>query len=212
MSRLPFHARGDPWLYAVARVLLVPLALLYGRLRVTGAGHVPRHGAVIVVANHPSDIDPILVAIAVRRPLRFMADAVQFERGFVGWAIRRLGAFPVRVGSPDLGAVRAALALLEAGEAVAVFPEGDVFHRAAPCEFHRGVGLLARRSGAPVVPVAIAGAERLWTGGRPNRPGIEVRFGPPRLADEMCGGGQSSTCVTGALHAAVAELRSRAAA
>jgi 1-acyl-sn-glycerol-3-phosphate acyltransferase len=99
---------------------------------VTGAEHVPASGGVLVVANHPSDIDPILVAISVRRPLRFMADAVQFQRGFVGPAVRLLGAFPVRVASPDVTAVRTALELLEAGEAVALFPEGDVVPQSLP--------------------------------------------------------------------------------
>jgi 1-acyl-sn-glycerol-3-phosphate acyltransferase len=211
-SRLPLRVHGDPWLYAVARLLLVPLATAYGRLRVTGAEHVPSRGGVLVVANHPSDIDPILVAIAVRRPLRFMADAVQFERGFVGPAIRLLGAFPVRVASPDLAAVRTALKLLERGEAVALFPEGDVYGRSRPAAFRRGIGLLAARSGAPVVPVAVSGAERLWTDGRLHRPRIDVRFGPPLPLTAACPAGRDLDCLTEAVQVAVTELRSRAAA
>jgi len=178
-DHLPLRGRGDPWLYAVARLLLTPLAYVYGRFDVTGAGHLPAAGPAIVMANHPSDIDPILVALALRRPLRFMADAVQFRRGFVGPVIRRLGAFPVHLDRLDVSAVRRALDLLERGEVVALFPEGDVVRRAEPGRFHPGVAMLAARSGAPVVPAAVIGAERLWSGGRPHRPHITVRFGAP---------------------------------
>ncbi len=201
-DRLPLRVHGDPWLYAIARLLLAPLVGLYGA-RIAGAAHVPAHGPAIVVANHPSDVDPILVAIAVPRPLRFMADEVQFRRRFVGPVIRRLRAFPVRLDEPDVGALRRALQLLRAGEAVALFPEGDVLRRAEPGEFHGGVALLAARSGAPVVPVAIVGAERLWVGGRPNRPPIEVRFGAPVALDGLRASEAGDACSPAARRAAL---------
>ena len=210
-ARFPLRVRDDPWLYAVARILLVPLVLVYGRFSVVGAAHVPARGPVLVVANHPSDVDPILVAIAVRRPLRFMADAVQFRRGFVGTVIRLLGAFPVHLDRPDVTAVRQALALLEAGEAVAIFPEGDVVRQSRPGAFHRGVGLLAERSGAPVVPVAIAGAERLWRDGRLHWPAIEVSFGPPVQFGDMRPEADDHDSLAQAVRAAVTDLLSRAA-
>ncbi len=203
---LPLRVRGDPWLYAVARLLLVPAVVLYGRVRIHGAERVPARGAVLVVANHPSDVDPILVAIAVARPLRFMADAVQFERGFVGPVIRRLGAFPVHLDRPDVSAVRTAIRLLEAGEAVALFPEGDVLRSPEPGSFHRGVGLLAARTGAPVIPVAVVGAERLWAGGRLHWPRIGVRFGTPIRVSGACDGEAAPTCLTSAVRSAVTSL------
>ncbi len=138
------------------------------------------------MANHPSDIDPILVALPFRRPLRFMADAVQFERPFVGWCIRRLGAFPVdRQGRP-LEGLRTALELLRQGEAVALFPEGDVFP-STPARFESGAAYLAARTGAPVVPISIAGAElvlrgRWWRtlpGGWSLRPALRLTIGAP---------------------------------
>jgi 1-acyl-sn-glycerol-3-phosphate acyltransferase len=76
----------------------VPAAQLYGRFEVDGPGRLPSSGQALIVANHPSDIDPILVALPVLRTLHFMTDARQFDRSFVGWCVRRLGAFPVRRG------------------------------------------------------------------------------------------------------------------
>ena len=94
MTRLPLRVGGDPWLYAFARVLLVSVVRLYGRFRVTGAGNLPARGAAILVSNHPSDVDPILLAIALPRTLHFMADVVQFRRGFVGRSSGAWAPFP----------------------------------------------------------------------------------------------------------------------
>ncbi len=183
--RLPIFVRGDPWLYTVGRLLLVPLALGYGRFDVSAAGALPP-GPVLLVANHPSDIDPILVALPFPRTLRFMADAVQFERPFVGWCMRRLGAFPIdREGRP-LEGLRTALALLRRGEAVVVFPEGDVYPGTTN-RFEAGAAYLAARTGAPVVPVTITGADLVLRGrwwrtlpaGWSRRPQVRVTAGAP---------------------------------
>jgi 1-acyl-sn-glycerol-3-phosphate acyltransferase len=174
---------GDPWLYAFARVLLVTATRLYGRVRIAGARNLPATGPAIVVANHPSDVDPILIRVALPRTFHFIADVVQFRRGFVGPVIRRLAAIPVHKGVPDRAALEQALGVLAAGEVVAVFAEGDVYRRAEASTFHRGVAFLAVRSGAPVVPVAVVGAEQIWAGGGVHRPWVRVSFGKPLTFD-----------------------------
>jgi 1-acyl-sn-glycerol-3-phosphate acyltransferase len=175
--RLPLRVPGDPWLYVFARVLLVGAVTVYGRFRAEGAGELPASGPAIVVANHPSDVDPILLAVSFPRTLHFMADVVQFRRGFVGPVIRRLAAFPIDKGSPDRRSLETALDLLRRGEVVAVFPEGDLYRQAEPEPFGPGIGFLAARSGAPVIPVRITGAERIWAGRRLHRPRVTLRAG-----------------------------------
>jgi 1-acyl-sn-glycerol-3-phosphate acyltransferase len=176
---LQLRVPGDPWLYAFARVLLVGAVRAYGRVRVLEAGNLPATGPAIVVANHPSDVDPILIGVALPRTLHFMADVVQFRRGFVGPIIVRLGAIPIHKGEPDRTALERALALLAAGEVVVVFAEGDLYRGAEPSAFRAGVAFLAAHSGAPVVPVAIVGAEQLWEGGRVHRPWVRLTVGEP---------------------------------
>ena len=175
--RLPLRVPGDPWLYVFARVLLVGAVTAYGRFRVEGDVVIPASGPVIVVANHPSDIDPILLAVSFPRTLHFMADVVQFRRGFVGPVIRRLAAFPIDKGSPDRRSLETALDLLRRGEVVALFPEGDLYRQAEPEAFGPGVGFLAARSGAPVIPVCLTGAERIWDGRRLSWPYVTLRAG-----------------------------------
>ena len=114
------------------------------------------------------------------RTLHFVADVVQFRRGFVGPVIRRLAAIPIHKGQPDRAALEAALRVLERGGVVAIFAEGDLYRREDPAAFNPGVGMLAVRSGAPVVPVAITGAERIWSAGRLHWPWIRVLAGRPR--------------------------------
>jgi len=176
--RLPLRVPGDPWLYAFARVLLVGAVTVYGRFRVEGGGGIPASGPAIVVANHPSDVDPILLAVSFSRTLHFMADEVQFRRGFVGPVIRRLAAFPIDKGSPDRRSLETALALLRRGEVIAMFPEGDLYRQAEPEPFGPGIGFLAARSGAPVIPVCLSGAERIWDGRRVHWPYVRLSVGP----------------------------------
>jgi 1-acyl-sn-glycerol-3-phosphate acyltransferase len=176
---LRLRVSGDPWLYAFARVLLVTAVRIYGRFRVVGVGDLPATGPVILVANHPSDVDPILLGVAMPRTLHFMADAVQFRRGFVGPVIARLGAFPVHKGVSNRAALERALSLLADGRVVALFAEGDLHRRSKPSAFHTGFAFLAAHSGAPVVPVAITGAERIYAEGRLHRPWVRLTLGSP---------------------------------
>ena len=177
--RLPFSVADDPPLYKVARGLLTSGLRLYHRYELRGVEHLPAVGPAIVVSNHPTDFDPVILGVAFARPLHFMADVVQFRRGFVGRVIPHLGAFPVSKGVPDRAALRAALDLLAAGEVVALFPEGDLFTDGTLHPFEPGIGYLAAVSGAPVVPAAVTGArgagDRRWL----SWPTVRLTVGAP---------------------------------
>lgn len=138
-------------------VVLRPVVAVLFRLRVSGG--LPAGGPLIVAANHVSYLDPVVLAVLLYgrgRPPRFLTTRAVFDLRLVGPALRRTGLIPVGSG---LGALRAAAAALEAGETVVVYPEG---HVAVPGVEHRaraGVAVLARLSGAPVVPLASWGLE-----------------------------------------------------
>lgn len=173
--------RSDDWLYRAGWALVRGVARLVWRLEVVGAERVPLEGAVIIAPNHLSLLDPPLIGCACPRELRFIAKAELFRYGLFSRLIRRLGAFPVERGAADVGAIKTALNFLNQGRAVIIFIEGtrgDGVHLLPPTP---GVTLLARQSGAAVVPTAIVGSDKAWPKGAklPRRAHIQVAFGEP---------------------------------
>ncbi len=122
--------------------------------------------------------------------------------------IPQLGAFPVRKGQADRGALRAALDLLAAGEVVALFPEGDMYADDTMHPFERGIGYLAAASGAPVVPAAITGSYAISDGRWLGRPTIRLTVGEPVDFGGIEGRGHDACARRASLvEAAVRELR-----
>lgn len=159
-------------IYAVAKTIFRALFRFLFRVRVTGAENLPSEGPVVLCSNHISWWDPPNVGCAVTRKVHFMAKEELFQIPILGFLITRMGAFPVRRGTADRTAIRRALEVLRQGGVLGLFPEGTRSRtgRLRPAE--PGAALIAIRSGAPVLPVAIEGPYR------PFRP-VAVRIGPP---------------------------------
>ncbi len=147
--------------YALLQALLLPVAKLLFRLRVEGAENVPTTGGVILAANHVSFADPLILGLAVRRPLYFVAKEELFRHRAFAWLIRSLNAFPVGKEQRSAAALKKTLALLKAGEPVVIFPEGTRGDGLTFGEPKPGIGLVAKKSGAPVIPVYHQGAEKI---------------------------------------------------
>lgn len=164
------------------------LTVVY-RLRCRGAEHVPPRGAIIYIANHQSHYDPPAVgSLVYDRPFASMAKSALFQFKPFGWLIGYLGAMPLQVGSSDVAAVRGAIRELQGGGCVLLFPEGGRTRDGAMRRFKPGVLTLVRRTGAPVVPVAVEGTYDIWPRGRrfPRLRGrILVEAGPPIPAAEL---------------------------
>ncbi|WP_456455437.1 lysophospholipid acyltransferase family protein [Thermovibrio sp.] len=166
------------WLNTVARLIS-----FLCRLEVEGRENIPKEGRVLLVANHRSYLDPPIVAYAVKfRPVFFMAKSELFETPILSTLIKHWGnAFPVKRGKADLTALKTALEVLNKGELVCIFPEGQ---RAPGGKFLKakwGAGLVALKAKAPIVPCLIDGSEKLigkekLIGGLPK---VLVRFGKP---------------------------------
>jgi len=130
------------------------------RLKVSGEENIPATGAYIVAPNHRSYIDPLVLNAVFPEPLFFLAKEELF-RPPLGWFTRHMRAVPVRRGSGDVAALELSLEVLRGGCPVCVFPEGT---RAQPGKFLRpkaGIGLLAVKSGVPVLPVYLGGTDRI---------------------------------------------------
>ena len=166
--------------YTATYAVAWPLFRICFRIRVNGRHYIPRGGA-IVAANHVSYLDPPLLGYAVGRPLGFMAKSELFRVRPFAWLIRQYGAFPVRRGKTDRRALTEALARLERGEIVLMFPEGGISPDGSLREPKPGIGFVALRSGAPVVPAWIEGTQWALPRGRwmirPRR--VTVTFGAP---------------------------------
>lgn len=175
-------------LWLIVRALLA----LLGGLRVEGAKNVPKHGPLIVMPNHFSDSDPVVLGAAMPRYAYYMAKSELFTIPLLGPLIRFLRGFPVRRGAPDRTALRYAEQRLESGEAVVIFPEGQLSQTGRLQPLHPGIVLIAVRSGAPVLPVALIGSNRLLPYGKliPRHAGqrLIVRFGRPIPIEELTGG------------------------
>src|SRR5215211_759893 len=164
--------------YWPIRVVLKSAILVYFRLRRLGREHIPR-GGVILAANHRSFLDPFAIGCCLPRPVYFVAKEELFHNPLLGWILNCMGAFPVRRGASDQESVQTALALLERGDAVVIFPEGTRVRVGSLGEPKRGVGRLALQSGKPVLPIAITGSEHARVGWRIRPVRVHVRVGPP---------------------------------
>lgn len=163
----------NPVHWWIARIVLPPLFGVVFRLRREGVENIPAAGGVLFVSNHVSNLDPPLVATGARpRRMHYMAKKELFRNRVVARVIRGLGAFPVDRGGADRAAMRTARDLLQAGEALLMFPEGTRSRDGELGPAWPGAGSLALVEDVTVVPVAIWGSQR--------RLGpVRVVFGPP---------------------------------
>ena len=161
----------------VRRAVRILFRALY-RFRAEGLEHIPETGPALLVANHGSFLDPPLVGCGVMsREVHFVARASLFK-GPLGPIIRRLSTIPLEDNAGDLRAIRTVIEHLAKGELVLIFPEGARTYDGRLQPFRDGVRLIARKSGCPVVPIAIEGAFEAWprTRALPRLLGCRVRI------------------------------------
>lgn len=180
-----------------------------GGFRRRGREHIPKTGGVLLCPNHVCDADAPAVAVALPRDAWFMAKEELFAVPVLGALMRLWHGFPVKRNSADRTALRRAEALLRAGEAVVIFPEGGGNAAGSLQPLNPGALLIALRTGVPVVPVALENTNKVWPYGDllPRRAGVPVTvtFGPPLDLSDLSGR-------RGAVEAATARLTETLAA
>ncbi len=170
-------------LYPFERRLMLSLMWFFPRddLPVEGPENVPR-GGCIVAGNHIATCDPPLIGALIRRhDVHYMAKAEAFRKAATGWIIAGYNAFPVQRHTADRLAIRRSVAVLAQGRVLIMMPEGTRSPDATLQRAEPGVGLIARRSGAPIVPVGVWGSESALPKGAvmPRRAEVHVRYGAP---------------------------------
>jgi len=166
--------------YRFMRMLCRLTAVVMFRLRIEGGQHEPCEGGVLVVSNHQSHLDPVLVGVACRRQLNFLARETLFDFAPLGWLIRSLGGVPINREGSGLSGLKETLKRLKRQEMVLVFPEGTRSADGQLRPLKPGFCTLARRGKVAVLPVAVTGAYQAWPRRRRfPRPGrVQLRFGP----------------------------------
>ena len=165
-------------LYGFLRVVFRLIFYILFRARVYGRENIPAEGAVILAANHASNIDPPLMASLIDRPVSYMAKIELFENPIFGAAIRRCHAFPVKRGESDRGAIKAAVTVLKEERVLGLFPEGTRSKTGELQKAEAGVALIAAMTGAPIVPVAILNTHRIFANGG-LLPQLRIMYGQP---------------------------------
>ena len=148
-------------------------------MRIRGTENVPRSGAVLLVSNHRSNLDPFFVGVAFPRQIHFMAKAELWKVKALGRVIDRLGAFPVNRGEADRAAVKRALDTLASGAVVGMFPEGRRQRSQPIGDIQAGVSLFALRDGVVTIPVIMDGTERVVWKHLLRLTRVTATFGPP---------------------------------
>jgi 1-acyl-sn-glycerol-3-phosphate acyltransferase len=143
-------------LYTVVRYAGLILFALLGLNR-EGLENLPGSGPVIVVANHISNWDPLILGFALPRPLCYMAKAELFNIPVLKSLLPLVYAFPIKRGAVDRQAIRTALELVKAGKILGIFPEGRRALKGAPIEVKPGAALIALKAGCPILPAACIG-------------------------------------------------------
>ena len=147
--------------YLTVRALVRCLLWPYLRTRVTGRENIPPDGPVILAPVHRSNLDVPLLGATCPRRLRYLSKGSLFKNRFWGWFLTVIGGFPLaREAIADRGALSAATMVLERGEALVMFPEGERKSGPTVHPIADGAVWLAARTGAPILPVGIGGSEQ----------------------------------------------------
>jgi 1-acyl-sn-glycerol-3-phosphate acyltransferase len=181
-----------PLTYRAVMALATPIVRWWGRLEVVGEQVLPASGPAVLIANHDSAWDPLVLGVAAlrRRQLRALAKSSLWKARPVAWVLDHMGQIPIDRGRGDLEAMSAAIDALAAGACIGIFPEGTV-SRGLPLRPLSGAGRVALAvPGATIVCAAVSGSVDVVR--FPKRPKIRVEFfeptdGPPREGESAIG-------------------------
>lgn len=162
----------------VVRFFIKVVFTIFFRVTIIGRENIPQTGAALLCANHNAELGMFFIGYKIKRLVRWMAKEELFRNKIFGGFFRWTGAFPVKRGKGDIGAFKTVLRLLKDGHIVGMFPEGTRIKKKddALVNVKAGVALFAVQSGAPILPVAVSGGNRIFDK-------VKVVFGQPYQLD-----------------------------
>lgn len=178
--------------YRFGWLVVIPVFRAYTRLSINGREHIPTSGPFVLAPTHRSYLDTPFVGAVRWRRMRFMGKHTMWKNPVMGWTLSALGAFPVLRGSADREALKRAIAVLEMGDPLVLFPEGERKEGPVVQPLFDGAVYIAIRAGVPIIPVGIGGSERVM--GKqakfPSPHKVHVEVGPPIPAPVVPEGGR----------------------
>ncbi|MEG6521077.1 lysophospholipid acyltransferase family protein [Desulfotomaculum sp. 1211_IL3151] len=167
--------------YWTLRFIIRNILLLWRRWEIVGLENLPVNGGLLIVSNHASNLDPLVVGCAITRKVHFMAKVELFKVPLLKTIITLLGAFPINREKSDRNAIRKALEILRSGQVVGIFPEGTRSKTGALQKAHIGAAMLAVKGDVPILPIALIGTRGFF-----NK--ITVKIGKPVYLPEIWAG------------------------
>ena len=191
-SFLAGNGLGSRIFYQFGRTIVITLIRVYTRLTINGQQHIPKTGPFVLAPVHRSYPDTFIAGAVTRRRLRFMGKDSMWKNRAFGWMLSAFGAFPVTRGTADREALRRSIELLEGGEPLVLFPEGERKQGPIVQPLFDGAVYIAIKAGVPIVPVGIGGSERVMPKKAkfiyPRK--VHVEIGPPIPAPVAPEGGR----------------------
>jgi 1-acyl-sn-glycerol-3-phosphate acyltransferase len=175
------NSRNMKPFYHLLCIIARPLLKAFFKFQVFGLENVPNTGGVMLMINHASYLDPIVIGGSVNRNLYYMARSTLFRPWFIERFLTSLNAFPVRLGSPDKSAIKRAIQILNDGDLLLIFPEGTRSIDGTLGKAQDGVGFIAHRTNTAVVPVFVDGTRAAWPRGSTfiKSAKVTVSYGKP---------------------------------
>ena len=146
-------------LYIIAKIKFLIIFKLFFRLKVTGQQNIPQDGPFIIVANHSSLLDPVILGVSIKPKIIFVAAAYLFEIRWLGYLLRKANSIPVQREN-DIKAIKQSLKILQQGGVLGIFPEGGVDRQKDDLPIKAGAAYLATKVGVPIVPIRIKGVDK----------------------------------------------------
>lgn len=147
-------------LYIIAQIKFLIIFKLLFRLKVTGQENIPQDGPFIIVANHSSLLDPVILGVSIKPKIIFVAAAYLFEIRWLGYLLRKANSIPVQREN-DIKAIKQSLKILQQGGVLGIFPEGGIDRQKNNLPVRAGAAYLATKVGVPIVPIKIKGADKV---------------------------------------------------
>ncbi len=174
-------------IFSAVRTIAKPVIRSLFSVDIKGIENIPEKGAGVLLSNHTSFLDSIILGVFPKRHIWFMAKNSEYKGPVLTWALKRARAFPVRRYANDVQAVRNALRIIQEGHILGIYPEGERTWVNTLLPFRNGTLRLVLALGRPVIPVGISGAYELmprWTSSIEKSP-VKIRIGEPFMPDHI---------------------------